>query len=66
MNEEPRVGLQVLLDRALNKGTAFSADERSDLHLEGLLPAAVDTLDLQVERALSLDPWTDAAEVWGV
>ena len=52
MNEEPRVGLQVLLDRALNKGTAFSADERSDLHLEGLLPAAVDTLDLQVERAL--------------
>ncbi len=53
MNEEPRVGLQVLLDRALNKGTAFSADERSDLHLEGLLPAAVDTLDLQVERALN-------------
>ena len=52
MNEEPRVGLQVLLDRALNKGTGFSADERSDLHLEGLLPAAVDTLDLQVQRAL--------------
>ncbi len=53
MNEEPRVGLQLLLDRALNKGPGFSADERSDLHLEGLLPAAVDTLDLQVERALN-------------
>ena len=52
MSEEPRGGLEVLLDRALNKGTGFSAEERSALHLDGLLPAAVDTLDLQVERAL--------------
>ena len=44
-------GRQLLADPALNKGTAFSHAERRALGLEGLLPAAVETLDLQVERA---------------
>ena len=41
-----------LLDRpALNKGTAFTAEERSDLGLHGLLPPHVETLEEQVVRA---------------
>jgi malate dehydrogenase (oxaloacetate-decarboxylating) len=41
-----------LLDRpTLNKGTAFSEDERSQLGLQGLLPPHVESLDQQVVRA---------------
>ncbi|MCP9771600.1 NAD-dependent malic enzyme [Synechococcus sp. Tobar12-5m-g] len=43
-------GLSLLADPGLNKGTAFSHDERRALGLEGLLPEAVETLDTQVER----------------
>jgi malate dehydrogenase (oxaloacetate-decarboxylating) len=44
-------GLQLLRDPALNKGTAFSLEERRTLGLEGLLPEQVETLELQVERS---------------
>jgi malate dehydrogenase (oxaloacetate-decarboxylating) len=44
-------GLRVLNDPLLNKGTAFSFEERSALGLHGLLPAQVETLDQQVTRA---------------
>jgi malate dehydrogenase (oxaloacetate-decarboxylating) len=44
-------GLQLLRDPALNKGTAFSLQERQALGLEGLLPEQVETLELQVERS---------------
>jgi malate dehydrogenase (oxaloacetate-decarboxylating) len=41
-----------LLDRpTLNKGTAFTEDERSRLGLHGLLPPQVESLDQQVVRA---------------
>ncbi|GAB5469845.1 MAG: NAD-dependent malic enzyme [Rhodospirillales bacterium] len=41
-----------LIDNPLfNKGTAFTAEERGRLRLEGLLPPQIETLDLQVQRA---------------
>ncbi|MBM5803054.1 MAG: NAD-dependent malic enzyme [Cyanobacteria bacterium K_DeepCast_35m_m2_155] len=46
----PLRGLQLLRDPALNRGTAFSLEQRQALGLEGLLPAQVETLELQVER----------------
>src|SRR5277367_2427218 len=45
-------GIALLNDSIRNKGTAFSAKERREYGLEGLLPYAVDTLDRQVERVL--------------
>ncbi|MXV43946.1 oxaloacetate-decarboxylating malate dehydrogenase [Saccharibacter sp. 17.LH.SD] len=45
---------QALLDTPLlNKGTAFSNEERSLFHLHGRLPVAVHTLDEQVAQAYS-------------
>ncbi len=45
-------GLPLLDDPLRNKGTAFTAEERRTSGLEGLLPAAVETLERQVERVL--------------
>jgi malate dehydrogenase (oxaloacetate-decarboxylating) len=44
-------GLEVLNSPQLNKGTAFSAEERQTLHLTGLLPPEIGTLENQVRRA---------------
>src|SRR5579862_8260495 len=44
-------GTEVLTLPLMNKGTAFTEDERSDLGLQGLLPPHVETLDEQVTRA---------------
>src|SRR6185295_14619830 len=44
-------GLAVLNSPLLNKGTAFTADERKALGLTGLLPPDISTLEKQVERA---------------
>ena len=35
----------------LNKGSAFSVEERLTFNLEGLLPEAVETIDEQAKRA---------------
>jgi hypothetical protein len=43
-------GLDVLKDPILNKGTAFSESERERLHLRGLLPPRVQTMEMQLER----------------
>ncbi|MFI9839155.1 NAD-dependent malic enzyme [Nonomuraea sp. NPDC051941] len=43
-------GLAVLREPLLNKGTAFSPQERAELGLQGLLPPAVETLEEQVRR----------------
>jgi malate dehydrogenase (oxaloacetate-decarboxylating)(NADP+) len=45
-------GIDLLRDPQLNKSTAFTAAERETLGLTGLLPAAVDTEETQVRRAL--------------
>ena len=44
-------GLAVLNSPLLNKGTAFTADERKVLGLTGLLPPDISTLEGQVKRA---------------
>jgi len=46
-------GLMVLNDPALNKGTAFTEEERRRYRIEGLLPSSSESLDRQVERVLS-------------
>ena len=45
-------GIDLLRDPQLNKFTAFTESEREALGLEGLLPAAVDSEETQVRRAL--------------
>ena len=44
-------GLAVLNSPLLNKGTAFSLEERKALGLTGLLPPEICTLDVQVTSA---------------
>ncbi len=45
----PCTGAGLLQDPVLNKGAAFSAAERRDLHLEGLLPPKHFTIEEQAE-----------------
>jgi malate dehydrogenase (oxaloacetate-decarboxylating)(NADP+) len=49
MTQYPK-GYALLRNPRLNKGTAFSSAERRALGLEGLLPPAVSTMELQVAR----------------
>ncbi|MDH6605615.1 malate dehydrogenase (oxaloacetate-decarboxylating) [Streptomyces sp. SAI-208] len=44
-------GAALLADPLLNKGTAFSSEERAELGLDGLLPPATETLEEQTGRA---------------
>ena len=44
-------GMELLNRQTLNKGTAFTVEERARLGLHGLLPPQVETLDEQVIRA---------------
>ena len=43
-------GRELVRDPLLNKGTAFTADERNRFRLNGLLPSRQISLDLQVKR----------------
>lgn len=45
-------GYSLLRNPKLNKGTAFSLEERKRFNLIGLLPEAVETLDIHVQRVL--------------
>eukprot|EP00924_Labyrinthula_sp_SR-Ha-C_P005824 snap_masked-scaffold_14-processed-gene-6.19-mRNA-1 protein AED:0.01 eAED:0.01 QI:0/-1/0/1/-1/1/1/0/556 len=47
-----KYGAEVLNTPSLNKGSAFSNKEREKLRLKGLLPAAVESMDLQLKREL--------------
>lgn len=44
-------GMELLNNQMMNKGTAFTNEERASLGLHGLLPPQVETLDEQVTRA---------------
>lgn len=46
----PYSGTTLLEMSLLNKGTAFSPEERDDLHLHGLLPQTVETIEEQASR----------------
>ena len=50
--ETDRYGYDLVNSPMLNKGTAFTEDERSQFRLHGLLPPHVGTLDEQVARRL--------------
>src|SRR5215510_15797369 len=45
-------GPELLDNPTLNKGTAFTPEERREYGLEGLLPDAVETIDRQLERVM--------------
>ena len=47
-----KTGMDLLEDPVLNKGTAFTQEERGDYRLLGLLPDAVENIDRQTERVL--------------
>src|SRR6201988_5459107 len=44
-------GLDLLNRQGLNKGTAFTEEERTEFGLHGILPPHLETLDEQVARA---------------
>ena len=46
-------GMALLRDPLLNKGTAFTTQERDALGLRGLLPAHVLSMEAQAERVLT-------------
>jgi malate dehydrogenase (oxaloacetate-decarboxylating) len=50
----PLAGYQLLSESLLNKGTAFTEQERDDFELHGLLPPRVASLDEQVSRRLQV------------
>ncbi|HET7448397.1 MAG TPA: hypothetical protein VFJ49_10910 [Methyloceanibacter sp.] len=45
-------GLALLTDPLLNKGSAFTEEERTAFGLHGLLPPHISTLDEQITRRL--------------
>ena len=50
MNVDRVSGRRLLRNRYLNKGTAFTAEERDRFGLHGLVPPVVETLAVQLER----------------
>lgn len=51
-DQSSRRGLEVLQDPALNKSTAFTAEERERYGLRGLLPPAICSQETQLNRKL--------------
>ncbi len=48
--KSPVIGSRLLKSSLLNKDTAFTSEERENLHLDGLLPPHIETIDAQVKR----------------
>src|SRR6478736_656398 len=53
IDANPPRGIALLRDPLLNKGTAFTEQERDALGLRGLLPAHVLSMEAQVSRVLT-------------
>ncbi|MBX2868860.1 MAG: NAD-dependent malic enzyme [Acidiferrobacterales bacterium] len=54
MNDpKPATGIDLLRTASQNKSTAFTEEERDHLKLRGLLPAAVGSMETQIERVLA-------------
>ena len=53
------MGLQLLNNSVLNKGTAFTNEEREELDLEGFLPIGIDSEEQQVQRPGVQGPWAN-------
>ena len=49
----PSSGAPLLHDPSFNKGTAFTEVERDRLHLRGLLPPRILTLEQQLDKTLA-------------
>lgn len=63
LNQPVTSGFDILHDPNINKGTAFTEEERDLLGLRGLLPPHVQTMEEQIERVLeSLRRKTDSLE----
>lgn len=52
LKDEDIQNVELLHDPGLNKGTAFTEAERDKLHLRGLLPPHVSSIEEQIERVL--------------
>lgn len=52
MSKIQKRGLELLMDAALNKSTAFTESEKQELGLIGLVPDKVESEDLQLQRVL--------------
>jgi hypothetical protein len=52
LTKQQHYGIELLHDPNLNKGTAFSREERNALGLHGLLPPHVATIEEQAERVM--------------
>jgi malate dehydrogenase (oxaloacetate-decarboxylating) len=50
-DKQPERGMDILNNSLLNKGTAFTEEERDQLGLTGLLPPGVSTLEQQILRS---------------
>ncbi|MGD8907607.1 MAG: NAD-dependent malic enzyme, partial [Gammaproteobacteria bacterium] len=73
--EEPqrvrRRGYDLIRDPLLNKGSAFTTEERGYLGLEGLLPVGVNTMEQQIKRFMEslvhfkdpMDKYVELAEL---
>lgn len=51
-NKKSLTGFQVLNSASLNKGTAFTAEERDQFKLRGLLPPRIVSSEIQLQRTL--------------
>lgn len=48
-----KTGIDLVRDPLLNKGTAFTAEERERFHLDGLLPSRQISMEMQIRRILA-------------